>query len=341
MQAAWAAPSACEIATLRQGLAWQRAGKAVAVATVIVAWGSAPRPVGAKLVVADDGTFAGSVSGGCVENAVITEALACIEDGAPRVLDYEGDASLPWAVGLPCGGSIRVYVQRLGPAVATALEQVAQGHIALVQTNLATGAQTNGTERMAMSDEHVSSTAQNVSSTPHVKHPGLVAAAGEDVFMDVLHPPLRMIIAGATHLAQSLSAMALIYGYDVSIADPRAAYLLPARFEGARLVPGAPGDAVAALGPTAQTAVIVVSHDPKIDDPALVAALRSDAFYIGALGSRKSHAARLNRLREAGFGDAALARIHGPVGLHIGAVTPPEIAGSILAEITQLLRRGA
>jgi xanthine dehydrogenase accessory factor len=129
-----------------------------------------------------------------------------------------------------------------------------------------------------------------------------------------------------------------LYGYEVIVIDPRAAYLTAERFAAKTLVPESPGEALAALRPDHATAVIAVSHDPKIDDPALIAALRSEAFYVGALGSRKAHAARRERLSAAGFDDAALERIRGPVGLDIGAVSPPEIAGAILAQITQILR---
>jgi xanthine dehydrogenase accessory factor len=325
---------------LRQGLAWQLQGRLVAIATVIATWGSAPRPVGSKLAVADDGAFAGSVSGGCVENAVITAALACIADGVPRVLQYAGDAKFPWEVGLPCGGTICVYVELLGGKFAAALDARAQGRAAAVVTDLETGGFAQMTEESGTGDAGILSRIQEVwPETSSAWRTQLISAEGGDLFVDVYRPSLRLMIIGATHLAQSLSAMAALYGYDVIVIDPRAAYLTAERFAAKTLVPEAPGAALEALRPDAATAVLAVSHDPKIDDP--MAALRSDAFYIGALGSRKSHEARRARLLEAGFDEAAFARIHGPVGLSIGAVSPPEIAGAILAQMTQILRARA
>lgn len=335
----WALQDAAEIEILRQAQSWRQQGRRVAIATVIAAWGSAPRPVGSKLAVAADGAFAGSVSGGCVENAVITAALACIADGTPRQLDYAGDAKWPWEVGLPCGGTIRVYVELLCPKFAAALNARDQGHVTALITNLATGAYAQMTAQTASGDPAILSQMQEIwPESASAWRTELVSAEGGDLFIEVHRPALRLMIIGATHLAQSLSAMAALYGYDVIVIDPRAAYLTAERFGAKNLMPDSPAEALAALQPDAATAVIAVSHDPKIDDPALIAALRSAAFYIGALGSRKAHAARQERLRAAGFDDDALARIHGPVGLDIGAVSPPEIAGAILAQITQILR---
>lgn len=338
-QLAAALGGAGEAEVLRQGLRWQEQGQRVAIATVIASWGSAPRPIGAKLAVAENGAFAGSVSGGCVENAVITAALECIADGTPRLLDYAGDAKFPWEVGLPCGGSIRVFVEPFSSKFTAALDASSRGQIIALITNLATGAHAQMTEQAGSGDPKIMSQAREIlPESSSAWRTELIAAEGGDLFIDVHRPTLRLLIIGATHLAQSLSSMAALYGYDVTIIDPRAAYLTAARFAAKKLLPEAPGAAVAGLQPDAATAVIAVSHDPKIDDPALIEALRSEAFYIGALGSRKAHEARRVRLRDAGFDDAALARIHGPVGLNIGAVSPPEIAGAILAQMTQILR---
>ena len=158
------------------------------------------------------------------------------------------------------------------------------------------------------------------------------------LFVEVFNPPLRCLIVGAVHIAQPLAQMASLAGYAVTIIDPRSAFASEQRFPGVTLSTEWPDDAFAVLRPDRRTAVVTLTHDPKIDDPALSAALRSDAFYIGALGSKKTHAARCARLTEAGFGERDLARIHGPVGLAIGALSPAEIAVSILAQITQVLR---
>jgi len=158
------------------------------------------------------------------------------------------------------------------------------------------------------------------------------------VFIEVFNPKLRCFIVGAVHIAQPLAQMAAMAGYAVTIVDPRSAFASEARFPGVTLSTEWPDEAFETLKPDRRTAVVTLTHDPKIDDPALVAALRSDAFYIGALGSRKTHAARCGRLTEAGFGEPDLTRIHGPVGLDIGALSPAEIAVSILAQITAVLR---
>jgi xanthine dehydrogenase accessory factor len=158
------------------------------------------------------------------------------------------------------------------------------------------------------------------------------------VFVEVFNPRLRCIIVGAVHIAQPLAQIASLAGYLVTVVDPRSAFATDLRFPGVELSTEWPDDAMAALRPNRRTAIVTLTHDPKLDDPALAGALRSDAFYIGALGSRKTHAARCRRLTEEGFTEAELARIHGPVGLNIGAISPAEIAVSIMAQITEVLR---
>lgn len=158
------------------------------------------------------------------------------------------------------------------------------------------------------------------------------------IFIEIFNPRLRMLVVGAVHIAQPLARMAALTGYLVTIVDPRAAFATPERFPDVTINSEWPDDAMKQLKPDRRTAIVTVTHDPKLDDPALAEALRSDAFYIGALGSRKTHGRRLDRLRELGFTDAQMARIHGPVGLRIGAISPAEIAVSIMAEVTQVLR---
>ena len=166
---------------------------------------------------------------------------------------------------------------------------------------------------------------------------GAVAGGGGDMFVEVFNPPLRLLIVGAVHIAQPLARMASVAGYDVTVIDPRGSFATDDRFPGVTLVNEWPDEAMPPLDPDRRTAVVTLTHDPKIDDPALAAVLRSDAFYIGALGSRKTHAARVERLTESGFGADEIGRIHGPVGLSLGAVSPAEIAVSILAQVTRTL----
>ncbi len=165
-----------------------------------------------------------------------------------------------------------------------------------------------------------------------------LADGGRSLFVQPFSPPLRMIVVGAVHIAQPLAQMAALAEYAVVIVDPREAFATEVRFPGVELTSAWPDQALAALAPDARTAVVTLTHDPKLDDPALAVALRSPAFYVGALGSRRTHEARLERLRERGLGDAELARIHAPVGLDVGARSPAEIAVSILAEVTLALR---
>lgn len=168
---------------------------------------------------------------------------------------------------------------------------------------------------------------------------GAVETPEGRVFLQVFNPPLRLLIVGAVHIAQPLARMAALAGYAVTVIDPRRAFASAERFPGVDLVTDWPDEALDRLAPDGRTAVVTLTHDPKLDDPALASALNSGCFYIGALGSRKTHAARLERLRRQGFGEGALARIHGPVGLDIGARSPAEIAIAILAEITASLRQ--
>ncbi len=168
---------------------------------------------------------------------------------------------------------------------------------------------------------------------------GRVETEGGHLFVQVFNPPRRLIMVGAVHIAQPLAPMAALAGYAVTVVDPRGAFATAERFPGVSLTDAWPDEALAALAPDRRTAIVTLTHDPKLDDPALAAALRSEAFYIGALGSKKTHAGRLARLREAGFSEAELGRIHGPVGLSIGATSPAEIAVAILAQITQALHQ--
>lgn len=312
----------------RAALDWHHAGEGAALATVVQTWGSAPRRVGAMLAVSGQGAMAGSVSGGCVEGAVITEALEAIGDGGPRMLEFgvsDGDA---FAVGLACGGTIRVLVQPVGTALPEDVladlvaARAARRPVALVTPPQgAPWLETEGHEGRFRMDR---------------------SGFDDDgeTFVAIHNPPLRLIVVGAVHIAQTLVPMARRVGYDPIIVDPRPAFATEARFPNETLRDDWPDEAVRALGLDGRTALVLLTHDPKIDDPALTEALGSDVFYIGALGSTRTHARRLERMREAGINEGTLARIHGPVGLDIGAAGPAEIALAILAQMTQVLRQG-
>jgi xanthine dehydrogenase accessory factor len=220
-----------------------------------------------------------------------------------------------------------------------ALAATESGRSAAVATNLKSGLQTlvQGTETKGnlVLDPIV---AKEIEAALRDDRSTTVQTEGGPVFIEVFVPKLRCFIVGAVHIAQPLAQMAALAGYAVTIVDPRSAFASELRFPGVTLSTEWPDEAFETLRPDRRTAIVTLTHDPKIDDPALTSALRSDAFYIGALGSRKTHAARLGRLVKAGFNEQELARIHGPVGLSIGALSPAEIAVSILAQITSVLR---
>ncbi len=310
-------------------LEWAEAGRSAALATVIETWGSAPRRVGAQLVVAGDGAMEGSVSGGCVEGAVVLEALEVIEDGGTKVLEYgvsDGDA---FAVGLACGGNIRILVEPIGDGglPLDLLKQLVEARKGRQQ--MAYEVALDGSHRALVTEGHEDRFRRDKSG---------VSEDGK-TFVAVHNPPLRLIVVGGVHIAQHLTEMARATGFDPVIVDPREAFGSAERFPNARVINDWPDEALEMVGLDARAAVVLLTHDPKLDDPALHLALRSDAFYIGALGSTRTHAARVGRLSEAGFSENDITRIAGPVGLDIGAASPAEIAVSILAQMIQSLRR--
>jgi xanthine dehydrogenase accessory factor len=314
-------------------LDWVREGRGAALATVVETWGSAPRAVGSQLVVSGQGQIMGSVSGGCVEGAVVDEGLQALTDGRPRLLTFGVADETAFAVGLACGGTIRVLVEPV---------DVGQGMPAdMLAALVAARAARRPVAYQVHPDTHARRLTPGDDPAVAVRMRADRSGLEEDGTFTAIHnPPLRMIVVGAVHIAQPLVTMARACGYDPTLIDPRGAFGSAERFPGERIVEDWPDEAMAALAPDTRTAVVTLTHDPKLDDPAILAALTSPAFYIGCLGSPRTHAKRLDRLRAAGVQDAAIARIHAPVGLDIGAKTPAEIAVSILAQITQKLRRG-
>ena len=217
-------------------------------------------------------------------------------------------------------------------------ERAAKRPVALA-TDLADGAQAVVGESMAEGALALEPAAlQEIRQAIRKDDSGIVETAGRRIFVQVHNPPPRLLLVGAVHISQALAPMAALAGYGVSIVDPRRSFATEARFPGVALMHDWPDEAMASLKPDARTAVVTLTHDPKLDDPALQAALRAPCFYIGALGSKRTHAARLARLTAAGFSPAEIERIHGPVGLAIGALSPAEIAVSILAQITAVRR---
>lgn len=303
-----------DLQTLLIAREWTAAGHRVAIATVASSWGSSPRREGSHLAIRDDGLFMGSVSGGCVEGEVIVEAQALLAEGiGHRMLEYGVADETAWRVGLACGGRIAVLVQRMADdgypvGVVEALEAAAgDGVEALILTDLTTGRSWQG-------------------------------EAIEGLMVRRWAPPRRVAIVGAVHISQALVPLMQGLGIVPKIIDPRTLFASEARFAGLEIDRRWPDEALVDWRPNAASAVVALTHDPKLDDVALAAALRSEAFYVAALGSRKNHGRRLERLAAEGFDEATLARIHGPAGLAIGAQGPAEIALSIAAQMTAAWR---
>ncbi|KAF0676798.1 XdhC family protein [Profundibacterium mesophilum] len=314
-----------------QALAWHRAGIGSALATVIETWGSAPRPVGSQLAISGQGEIAGSVSGGCVEGAVVVEALEALEQGgAARSLEFGVSDDEAFAVGLACGGRIRVLVEPVGGALPEAL--------------LADLVDRRAARMAAAYVVDIEKGTRTLAAPPQFAERFRLDRSGFEEngrrFVAIHNPPLRMAVIGGVHIAQPLTVMARLAGYDVALIDPRESFASAARFPGERLVHDWPDAALEAEGLDARCAVVTLTHDPKLDDPALRVALASPAFYIGSLGSTRTHAKRCARLAEAGFEPEQIARIHAPVGLDIGSRSPAEIAIAVMAQITQRLRQG-
>lgn len=310
----------------RQTLA---AGRSIAVATVASTWGSAPVPAGGILAVAGLDDFEGSVSGGCIENEVIVRALDVVAGGLPQRLRFSVDDATAWGAGLPCGGEITIFVEAFAPDVAEDVALIDQMVAAIEQRRTLTVATdvASGRRRVLGADGDLGGDA-------------FAVLDGCEVFVRRILPKPRIVIAGGVHIAQVLTRLSFETGYDCLVVDPREAYASPRRFPDCRIVVGWPDAVFDELGLDAASAVVALSHVPEIDDAALMAACSCGCFYIGALGSRRNHERRRERLTRRGLREADFARISGPAGLDIGAQGPAEIALAILGEIV-LAHRGA
>jgi len=293
---------------------WRARGDRVALATVVATRRSAPRPVGSKLIVSERGELLGSVSGGCVESDVAVQAAEVIADGSPRLLTYGISDDQAWSVGLPCGGEIDVFVERFEGQLPDPDEP------AVVLTPLE-GPRAG--ERRVVDPAEVEAGASRV-----------LELDGERVFAEVLGPAPRLLVVGATDTSEELCRAAKALGWRTAVADPRPGLVnrerLPSPDE---LVVAWPDEALEQLAPEPDTAVVVLTHEERLDVPALTAALASDAFYVGAIGSRRTQEKRRERLLEAGVSEDELDRLAGPAGLDLGAHSPAETAVSILAEV--------
>ncbi|HEV8256487.1 MAG TPA: XdhC family protein [Casimicrobiaceae bacterium] len=303
-----------DLEVLRRSAEWLAAGRRVLLVTVVKTWGSSPRPPGALLAVRDDGHIVGSVSGGCIEDDIVERSR---REGAyvkrPQAVTYGVSAEDARKFGLPCGGTIQLVLEPLTPQsrIGELLKLVQQGSLVARTLDLESAEVSLGPARAA---------------------DGL--AFDGQVLTTVHGPRYRMLVIGAGQLSKYLAQIAVGLDYQVTVCDPREEYTETWDIPGITLVKTMPDDTVVAMKLDERCAVVALTHDPKLDDLALMEALKSPAFYVGALGSRANNAKRRKRLEEFELTREQIARLHGPIGLYIGSRTPPEIAISILAEIT-------
>jgi xanthine dehydrogenase accessory factor len=333
---------------------WATSNPVMALATVVRTAGSTPRSPGARLLVSRDGRMAGSVSGGCLESAVIQEAQATLAGEAPpRILRYGISDELGWEVGLACGGSMEIFVETLrwdgsDPALVAVQEAVHVRHpVALlsVVTGEHVGARAAADEEAhlvgTLGDRAAESAALTAAASRLTSAlPGIENVSGLSVFIDPIVAAPQLVIVGAVEIAIHLARLAKTAGYRIVVIDPRRAFLTEDRIPDADLlIPQWPDEALPALALGPRDAAVCLAHDPKFEDPALGILLRSRVGYVGAIGSRSTHAKRVTRLQQEGLDALAISRIHSPIGLDLGAATPQEIALAILAEVVAA-RRG-
>lgn len=298
---------------------WLSDKKKVVLAIVTSTWGSAPRPVGSLMVIHEDGHFEGSVSGGCVEGAVISEAEALIGSDQCKSLEFTVSSEDAWQVGLACGGRIQIQLYPLDFESVSALQDT----LSCIDTRLS-GA-------LSFKKEKVSTAFTSVQGGGNAS---ALITDGPDKLTLAVTPSPQLFVIGAVHISQALTPMALACGYQVTVIDPRGLFVENRHFEGATIVHDWPDEFFETAVLDQLSALVTLTHDPKIDDAALSHGLRSEAFYIGSLGSKKTHASRVERLKNQDFNEKDLARINGPIGLNIGSKSPAEIAVSIMAELT-------
>jgi len=316
---------------IKQAKDWADQGLKVVLVTVVETWGSSPCPPGSQMVINEKADFAGSVSGGCIETSVISESIDVLKEGGHALLEYGVTDEMSAEAGLACGGIVQVLAEPmdgplfeafLGERPLVRLIDLENGKAAVIRRDKVSGSLSApdtvlDRARTALTDERVCTLEEE--ERRYFIHPVL--------------PAYRLFIIGAVRIAQALLPMAVETGFDVTVIDPRRAFSTDERFPGVKLIRQWPDRVLSQLEPDSHTAVITLIHDAEPDDMALGLAVRSDAFYVGALGSRRTHAKRVSRLKENGYTEEEIARIHAPIGLDIGARTPAEIAVAILAQM--------
>ena len=324
---------------------WRAENKSIALATVVQTWGSSPRRAGAKMALTPDGNITGSVSGGCVEGAVFDTGIDVLKSNRPQLLHFGVADETAWEVGLACGGSIDIFVKPLDVEIFSSLRSLLLDEKSAVLVTVIRGPdEILGREMLMREDGTVTGTIQDEVNEQVKDLARDTLAGGEsrrallnegvEVFVEVISPPPTLVAVGGVHITIALMALAKTLGYRTVVVDPRSAFGNEARFPHVdQLIQSWPQEAFQQIPMNRSTAVAMLTHDPKLDDPALKIAVPSPAFYVGALGSRTTQAKRRQRLLDDGLTQEQLDRLHGPIGLDIGAGTPEEIAISIMAEI--------
>jgi len=300
---------------------WLKENRKVSLATVISTWGSSPRPVGGQMAIDSNGEIIGSVSGGCIEGAVITEGINSIKDGKTRVKDYGISNNMAWEVGLACGGELKVLIQPLDiqdKIVFSIVDNIKNREAVKLRIDCSNGLRI------------IDNTLTNQTSLYDKE---------KNEFIHVIDPKPRLFVVGAVHIAQALISLAAITDFEIILIDPREHFATEKRFPNCKILTEWPDIALSRFNLDKSTHLVTLTHDPKIDDPALIYSLKKNIGYIGSLGSKKTHQKRCERLTSLGFSDNDINKIHAPIGLDIKGKTPAEIAVSIIAEIISFRRK--
>ena len=335
---------------------WHDKGIKTAVATVINTWGSSPRPVGSQLIVNENGQFFGSISGGCIESDVIMAAQDIINHDSskfikPKLIKYDISNESAWQIGLTCGGEIEILIEKFDDKAAninniikSKIDKISIAIITDIKSGKKSVYQNSNNDKSKIDyitgepligdDEETHKTVMAIKTALKLNQTTSLKLTNKHYFIKIISPKKRMIIIGAVHIAQALSSIAVISGFEVTIIDPRDPWATVERFPNIKIIQEWPEDIMDDLDINNKTAIITLSHDKKFDDPALEYAIRSTAFYIGALGSKKTHAKRIERFNKIGFDKQKINKIDAPIGMDIGAKTPAEIAISIMANVT-------
>lgn len=300
---------------------WLKENRKVSLATVISTWGSSPRPVGGQMAIDSNGEIIGSVSGGCIEGAVITEGINSINDRKTRVKDYGISNNMAWEVGLACGGELKVLIQPLDiqdKIVFSIVDNIKNREAVKLRIDCSNGLRI------------IDNTLTNQTSLYDKE---------KNEFIHVIDPKPRLFVVGAVHIAQALISLAAITDFEIILIDPREHFATEKRFPNCKILTEWPDIALSRFNLDKSTHLVTLTHDPKIDDPALIYSLKKNIGYIGSLGSKKTHQKRCERLTSLGFSDNDINKIHAPIGLDIKGKTPAEIAVSIIAEIISFRRK--